>query len=83
MPVTFKKLLLIGLLCGLLLPLAVHAAEESTATEEPAVVEATTEETTEVPAGLNTLMFLIGAGAVIAVGGLMMARDNFKEEASA
>ncbi len=84
MPVTLKKLLLIGLLCGLLLlPLAVHAAEESTATEEPAAVETTTEETTEIPGGLNTLMFLIGAGAVIAVGGLMMARDNFNEEASA
>lgn len=84
MHLTLKKLLLMGLLCGLLLlPLAVSAAEESTATEEPAAVETTTEEAPEIPGGLNTLVFLLGAGAIIAVGGLMMARDNFNEEANA
>lgn len=41
------------------------------------------EETAEAPAavpGISTLVFLLGIGAIIVVGGAMLARDSFKSD---
>ncbi len=60
-------LLLALALCGLLTaaPLAAQEAEAS------AAAEAT-------PPGISTLVLLMGLGAVVVVGGIWLARDNFK-----
>jgi hypothetical protein len=52
------------------LPVTITAQE----TEPPA------EETAATPDGVSTLMFLLGAGAIVVVGGAMLARDNFRSE---
>ncbi len=55
-------------LCGLLLALpalALAQAEPAAAEQPPA------------PVGIATLIFLLGAGAVLLVGGAMIARDSF------
>lgn len=69
------KRLLLALLLGsflLAMPLTMTAQDA-----EPAA-----EETSTVPGGVSTLMFLLGVGAIIIVGGAMLARDNFKSESS-
>ncbi len=84
MPQRLKKLLLITLLCGLLLlPLTVYAAQEETTPEAPVAAETTDEEVPEGPIGLSSLVFLLGAMAIVTVGGLSIARNNFNEETSA
>ncbi|MAS32610.1 MAG: hypothetical protein CL610_01300 [Anaerolineaceae bacterium] len=67
-----KHLLMAGLLASLLLaaPIGLMAQEE-----EPAAAEMQS-----AAPGISTLIFLLGAGAIIVVGGAMMARDNFQSE---
>lgn len=63
------KPLMVALVCGLLLALpalALAQAEPAAAEQPPA------------PVGIATLVFLLGAGAVMLVGGAMIARDNFR-----
>lgn len=67
----FKHLLLAVLLSGLLLAAPVLAQE--TAAE-------TTEEAAPAVPGISTLVFLLGAGAIIIVGGALIARDNFQSD---
>jgi hypothetical protein len=63
-----KRLLLLTLSVGLLaLPLLVMAQEE----EAAAPAE---------PVGLTTLVFLLGLGAVVVVGGRAMLRDTFNSD---
>lgn len=64
------KLFVITLVCALALLLVLPAlaqAATNTATAERAA-----------PVGIATLVFLLGAGAVLLVGGIMLARDSFR-----
>jgi hypothetical protein len=71
MTMTIKRLLLALVLSSMLLalPLALSAQDEEAVIEESAG-----------PEGLSTLFFLLGAGAIIIVGGVALARDNFKAD---
>jgi hypothetical protein len=64
-----KHLLLTCLLLGLLLAVPLALAQEEAAAEAP----------TAAP-GISTLIFLLGAGAVIIVGGARMARDSYRSD---
>jgi|GEM_PF-4890742 len=67
-----KKAAVVFALCLLLTALPAFA-QEATPEAAPAAAE-----TTEAPpAGLSTLILLLGAGAVLLVGGVMVARDRF------
>jgi hypothetical protein len=67
-----KKAAVVFALCLLLNALPAFA-QEATPEAAPAAAE-----TTEAPpAGLSTLILLLGAGAVLLVGGVMVARDRF------
>jgi hypothetical protein len=69
---TLAKTLAALALCGLLLALpalALAQAEPATAEEQPA------------PVGVATLVLLLGMGAVVMVGGAMIARDSFTGDA--
>ncbi|MGQ9887629.1 MAG: hypothetical protein ACUVSX_03975 [Aggregatilineales bacterium] len=48
------------------LPVLAQTAPASAAAEQAA------------PVGIATLVFLLGAGAVLLVGGIMLARDSFR-----
>lgn len=65
-----------ALLCALLLLAPVASADEAPTGGAPAA------EATGAPVvpGLSAFIFFIGAGAVLVVGGVMLARENFKEE---
>lgn len=64
---TLTKTLAALALCGLLLalPALTLAQAEPAAEQQP------------VPVGIATLVFLLGAGAVLLVGSVMIARDTF------
>lgn len=67
-----KKALILVLLCAMLLTVASATfAQEAPNAETPT-------SSTEAPAGLGTLVLLMGLGAVVLVGGVMVARENFK-----
>jgi protein-S-isoprenylcysteine O-methyltransferase Ste14 len=68
MRASFKKALLLLGLCALLLPVMATAAQE--AASQPAAQ----------PPALGTLIFLLGAAAIVIVGGAMIARDNYRED---
>lgn len=68
MPAKFKTLLIIVLLLALPLTAALAATEE-TAQEAP-----------QSPFGLTAFVLLLGIGAVVVVGGAMLARDNFRDD---
>lgn len=65
---TIARVLLIALLLTMPLTGALALAEEGPATSEQPPA----------PVGIATLVFLLGAGAVVLVGGAMIARDNFR-----
>ncbi len=68
-----KPLLLLLFVSNLLLSVPfVLATEEAEAVADAAAV----------PGGVSTLMFLLGVGAIILVGGAMLARDSFKSDNS-
>lgn len=64
------KPLIVALVCGLLLALPALALAQAEAAEQPPA-----------PVGIATLVFLLGTGAVMLVGGVMIARDNFRGDA--
>jgi hypothetical protein len=66
---TPKRILLILFALSLLLTTPALLAAEEAAAETPSS-----------PVGISTLIFLLGLGAVIIVGGAMLARDSFKSE---
>jgi len=70
MRLSLKSLLLVLLVGSLLLavPLTVAQEEASAAEANPAAP------------GIATLVFLLGAGAIIVVGGVSMARDNYRPD---
>lgn len=71
------KLIILLVLCGMLAlaPMSAHAqASELTTT--------TAAEDDDGPEGIALLFLLVGLGAVTAVGGMMLARDNFKQDES-
>lgn len=70
------KVLLVGLVCALLLMPAVMTAQEEATTET-----ATSQEASANPIGVTSLIFLMGAGAIVVVGGAMLARDSYREDA--
>ncbi|MBZ0296842.1 MAG: hypothetical protein K8L99_30050 [Anaerolineae bacterium] len=86
---SLQKFAIMGLLLVLLaLPLwTVLAQDEEPAAEDTATEVVPEEETTEATPqnlpGLDTLMFLLGAGAIVVVGGAVLARDSFREEGGA
>lgn len=68
---TFNKLvkpLMVALVCALAFTPALPALAQAA----PAAAEQAT------PVGIATLVFLLGAGAVLLVGGVMLARDSFR-----
>lgn len=67
-----KKAAVVFALCLLLTALPAFAQEAT-----PEAAPATAETTEAPPAGLSTLILLLGAGAVLLVGGVMVARDRF------
>ena len=67
MPQTFKQVSLTILIASMLLVAPMTLAAQET----PA-------ETAQGPSGLMVLAFLLGAGGIILVGGMMLARDNFQ-----
>lgn len=71
MRTALKRLWLVTLMSGLLLaaPLALTAQE--TPTEEADI-------STTDPAGMNTLVFLLGVGGIIFVGGRWLIHDSFQ-----
>lgn len=81
---SMRKLIMIVLLLALLaLPVGGAWAQEETPETEAVPTEVVTEETTAAPQnlpGLDTLMFLLGAAAIVVAGGAILARDNFREE---
>jgi len=66
----FVKPLTVALACTLALTAALPALAQ--AAPAPAAVEQAA------PVGIATLVFLLGAGAVLLVGGIMLARDSFR-----
>jgi hypothetical protein len=70
---TVKRLLMLLILGTVLLamPVMTTAQEAAAAAETTAPAE---------PAGLSTLVFLLGVGAIIVVGGRSLGRDNFKQD---
>lgn len=66
-----KKLAVVFAVCLLLVALPVFA-QEAAPEAAPAAEAAET-----APAGVSTLVLLMGAGAVLLVGGVMVARDRF------
>lgn len=83
----FRLLTLTLVLCSLLavaLPITVaqeHEATEEVAHESEAIVSegAVAEPSSTVP-GVSAAMLFLGAGAIVVVGLLMIARDNFTGE---
>jgi len=71
----FKKFLLALVLCSLFVVVPLTMAEEAPEAE-------TTTEETAAPPGAATFMFLLGAGAILIVGGAMLGRDNFRGDSS-
>ena len=69
-----RHLLLAVLVGGLVLaPMALSAQDEAPLAEQ---------DMSAAP-GISTLVFLLGAGAIIIVGGAMIARDNFESDGDA
>lgn len=69
------KRLLLAIILGCLLvsvPLTLAADEAPVA-----------EETTATAPGIGVFVFLLGAGGIIAVGGMTLARDSFKPDEEA
>ncbi len=88
MQTMINRLLLLMLFCTLLLPVTamVSAAQEGDSATETSAEVITAEEPTvaaEQPPQLTTCMFVIGLLAIVTVGGAMIARDRYKEEAQA
>lgn len=73
---TFRKFLLALVLCSFLIAVPLTLAEEA-----PGAETQTTEEVAS-PPGAATFVFLLGAGAILIVGGAMLARDNFRGDSS-
>lgn len=72
--------LLVLLICTLLLTIPMTAvAVEEPAPETTPAAETTTNEGNDTPEGLAVLFVLLGIAGVTAVGGAMIARDNFHE----
>ena len=70
-----KRLTMAVLLSGLLLlETATMMAQEATPAAEATAASQ--------PQGIGTLVFLLGIGAIIIVGGAIMARESFKSDGS-
>ena len=69
---SLKRLLIPIYLITMFISVPVMLATEEA---EAAAVDAAT-----VPGGVSTLMFLLGIGAIVLVGGAMLARDSFQSD---
>lgn len=65
---SLKIIVLALLLGGLLLAVPIALAQESAPAADSAAAP-----------GISTLVFLLGAGAIIIVGGVSMARDSYSK----
>ena len=69
---SLKRLLILIYLITMFISVPVMLATEEA---EAAAVDAAA-----VPGGVSTLMFLLGIGAIVLVGGAMLARDSFQSD---
>jgi hypothetical protein len=73
---TLRKLLLALVLCSFLIVIPLVMAEEASVAEAQTTTEV---DNSPKPA---PLIFLLGAGAIIIVGAVMIARNNFRGDVS-